>query len=60
MKRVYKQTILDDEGKVYATRIVEFNEDESTYKSPVFIASLMKLERDFIEEMFEVTTEVIE
>ena len=60
MKRVYKQTILDDDGNVYATREIEFNEDERTYKSPVFIASLMKMERDFIEEMFEVTTEVIE
>ena len=60
MKRVYKQTILDDDGNVYATRTVEFNEDERTYKSPVFISNLMKLERDFLDEMFEVTTEVIE
>jgi hypothetical protein len=60
MKRVYKQIIRDDEGNVYATREVEFDEDEATYKRPVFLMALVKMERDFLDEMFEVTTEVME
>ncbi len=60
MKRVYKQTILDDEGNVYATREMEYNEDESTYKRPTFLVHLMEKEDEFLAEMFEVKTEVIE
>jgi hypothetical protein len=60
VKRVYKQTIRDDEGNVYATREIEFNEHEPTYKAPVFLRHLMTLEREFLDEMFEVETEVIE
>ena len=60
MKRVYKQTITDDEGNFVASRELEYNEDESTYKRPTFLVHLMEKEDEFLSEMFEVTTEVVE
>jgi hypothetical protein len=60
VKRVYKQTILDDDGKVYATRTLEFNEEPEVYRSPIFQGALLRQEDEFLAEMFEVTTEVVE
>lgn len=60
MRRVYKQSIVDDEGNVVVTRELVYNEDESTYKRPVFIAQLMQKEDEFLAEMFGVETEVVE
>ena len=60
MKRVYKQTIKDDEDNVVATRELVFDEDESTYQRPVFLAHLIEREDEFLAEMFGVETEVIE
>jgi hypothetical protein len=60
VKRIYKQSIIDDEGNVVATRELKYDEDESTYKRPVFLAHLIKQEDEFLAEMFAVETEVVE
>jgi len=60
MKRMYKQSIFDDEGIEMATRVLVFDEDEETYKRPIFLAALMAKEEQFLKERFEVVTVVIE